>query len=269
MLRQSCHLVRTENRRFPIYKGRMQRSGRCTAGMKIGEPVPWRRRLIARRRIRRTKVRTLVGVAGLTGALLVVACTGGERPVDDGLRKDLELASTASPISLQASPQAAQVVSAIERTSPPAPRRAARSQRVVRHVPARRATPQPIEVEEADVNEEVEEAPIHVAEVPIEVASLPSPRPQPVTPSGGGRDVGDIGTSRGDGMGSIIGVVLRGGHAGVDDCDPRVDGRRRGGMAINNRIPVVGTFPGGRIQGTFPGSGRLAASLPRSGRVRF
>ena len=227
--------------------------------------MPERRRLIARLKYPEDKVRKFVGVAGVAVALLATACDGAEQSVDEGLRKDLELASTASPITLASSPQGAQVVSAIERTAP-APRRVAPSQRVVRHTPAPSPVQAPVEVEAADVSEEVEPAPVEVAEVPEEVAPVPSARPRPVESPGIGGGYGDIGGGRGESVGTIIGVVLRGGHAGVDDCDPRVDGRRgRGGhIAINNRIPVVGTFPAGRIQGTFPGSGRIA-----SGRVRF
>jgi hypothetical protein len=195
--------------------------------------------------------------------LTIAACGGKDQLVDEGFRKDLELAMTASPITLQASQTGPQVVSAIERTAP-APKRVARSQRVARYTPAPRATPAPVEVEEADASTEVEPAPFEVAEAPAETAPLPSARPQPVASAGVGRDDGSIGDGRGDGIGAIIGVVLRGGHGGIDECDPRTDGRRGGGrtIAINNRIPVVGTFPAGRIQGTFP-TGRA------TGRVRF
>lgn len=244
----------------------MQRRTRCTAAPIVASRVPGRRRLIASLKYPEDKVRKFVGVAGVSVALLAAACTGTEQSVDEGLRKDLELASTASPITLASSPATgAQVVSAIERTAP-APKRMARSQRAVRHTPAPSPVQAPVEVEAADVSEEVEPAPVEIAEVPEEVAPVPSARPRPVESPGAGGGYGDIGGGRGDGIGTIIGVVLRGGHAGVDDCDPRVDGRRgRGGhIAINNRIPVVGTFPAGRIQGTFPGSGRIA-----SGRVRF
>lgn len=233
----------------------------------VASRVPGRRRLIARLMFPEDKVRKFVGVAGVSVALLAVACTGAEQqPVDEGLRKDLELAFTASPITLASSPQGAQVVSAIERTAP-APKRVAPSQRAVRRTPAPSRVQAPVEVEAADVAEEVEPAPVEIAEVPQEIAPVPSARPRPVESPGAGGGYGDIGGGRGESVGTIIGVVLRGGHAGIDDCDPRVDGRRgrRGGhISINNRIPVVGTFPAGRIQGTFPGSGRIA-----SGRVRF
>jgi hypothetical protein len=42
-------------------------------------------------------------------------------------------------------------------------------------------------------------------------------------------------------------VVIRGGHGGVDKCDPRTDGRRTGGIYImgpNSGMPLpTGTFP--------------------------
>lgn len=216
-------------------------------------------------------VRTIVGAAGLSGALLLAACSAGNQPADETLRKDLELAFTASPITLQESPQGAQVISPIERTVPQVKKRAP-SQRVVKHTPAPVRTQAPVEVAEADVSEEVEAAPVEVADARVDdIAPVVSSRPQPVSSGGVAGGNGDYGRGGGEAIGTIIGVVLRGGHAGIDDCDPRVDGRRgRGGrIAINNRIPVVGTFPAGRIQGTFPGSGRLTASLPRGGRVRF
>jgi hypothetical protein len=216
-------------------------------------------------------VRRIVGAAGVAGALLFVACSESNQPLDEGFRKDLELAFTASPITLQESPEGAQVVSPIERTAPQV-RKAAPSQRVAKHRPAPVRTQAPVEVVEADVSEEVEEAPVELADARVDdITPIVTARPQPVYSGGAGGGDGDYGRSRGEGIGTIIGVVLRGGHAGIDDCDPRVDGRRgRGGqIAINNRIPVVGTFPAGRIQGTFPGSGRLTASLPRGGRVRF
>jgi hypothetical protein len=204
------------------------------------------------------QVRTIVGAASLTGALLLAACSEPGKSVDESLKKDLELAFTSSPITLQESPKTAQVVSAIERTAPQV-RRITATQRAVRHTPAPVVAQAPVEVEAPAV---VEEAPIDVA-VNEQIGDIiPSSRPQPVTPAPVGRDDGIYERGNGDGIGSVIGVVLRGGHAGIDDCDPRVDRRRGRGahVSINNRIPIVGTFPG---------SGRIA-SMPRgSGRVRF
>lgn len=176
------------------------------------------------------------------------------------LKKDLEMASRSDAISLPTSQPAAQVVSAIERTTPPAPRRMAPSQRVVKHRAAPRGTPAPVEVEQADVSEDLQLTPVEPSPAPVEVAPLPSPRPRPVASSGAGSGDGSIGRGRGDqgigiGIGTIIGVILRGGVVDDDQCDPRTDGRRGGiHTAVNNRIPVIGTFPGsGRIDGGLPG----------------
>ena len=210
-------------------------------------------------------MRTFVRLAGLSGALALAACSGNDK-VSDDFKKDLERASTASEITLPTAQPATQVVSSIERTTPPAPRRVAQSQRVAKHKPAPTRDPAPVEVEQADVSTEVESAPVEPSPAPVAEAPIPSPRPRPVATTGGGAGDGQVGTGRGDigtGIGTIIGVVLRGGVVDGDDCDPRTDGRRpRGGISINNRIPVIGTFPGsGRIGGV--------VNMPTGGRRRF
>lgn len=201
-------------------------------------------------------MRTFVRLAGVAGALALAACSSKDK-VSDDFRKDLERASTASEITLPSAQPATQVVSAIERTTPPAPRRIAQSQRVAKHKPAPTRTPAPVEVEQADVSTEVEPAPVEPSPAPVTEAPLPSPRPQPVATTGGGAGDGAIGSGRGDhgvGIGTVIGAILRGGVVDGDDCDPRTDGRRRGGgILINNRIPVIG--------GTFPGSGRIGGTV--------
>jgi len=202
-------------------------------------------------------MRKIVSLAGIAGALALAACSGKSSTSDD-FKKDLERASTASEITLATAQPAQQVVSAIERTTPPAPRRVAQSQRVAKHKPAPTRTPAPVEAEQADVSSEVETAPAEPAPQPVEQAPLPSPRPQPVASTGTGGGDGTMGRGRGDGIGTgigtVIGVVLRGGIVDGDDCDPRSEGRGRGGISINNRIPVVGTFPGsGRIGGAVLG----------------
>ena len=205
------------------------------------------------------KVRKLVSLAGIAGALFVVACNSKNAVMSDELKKDLEVASTSNAINLasQQSP-GTQVVSAIERTTPPAPRQIAPSQRVAKHRAAPRGIPAPVEVQKADVSTEVEPQPVEVAPTPVEPAPLPSPRPQPVASNGGGRDQGRVGGSNiGSILGGIFTVVIRGGGVDGDQCDPRTDGRRGGNTSVNNRIPVIGTFPGsGRIGGGFPGGGR-------------
>lgn len=205
-------------------------------------------------------MRKIVRVGGVAVALVIAACSGSDQLVDDAFEKDLEMAFASSPIDLQKPAGAAQVVSSIERTAPPV-RRTAPSQRVPRHTPAPRSAPAPVEVAVA-VAAEPEPAPIVIAEAPVEGIIVAGPRPQPVEPGGAGPRVDVYG---GDG-GVVIGVVLRGGRAAIDHCDPRTDGRRGRGdnggyIAINNRIPIVGTFPG---------SGRVTASVPRmGGRSRF
>lgn len=211
-------------------------------------------------------------LAGVAGVLTLAACGGSNSAMQDDLRKDLELASTASEITLSASQPAAQVVSAIERTAPPAPRRVSQSQRVPKHRAAPRAVPAPVEVEtQSDAVPDVEPQLSEPATVPSEVAPIPSQRPRPVASAGGGAGDDGLGTGRGGiggGMGGIITVVLRGGIVDGDECDPRTDGRGRGRVhtAVNDRIPVVGTFPGsGRIGGT---SATVGGMILR-GRSRF
>ena len=239
----------------------------------LADRMPERRRVTALKYME-MKMRTFVRVAGLSGALALAACSGKEK-VSDDFMKDLERASTASEITLATARPATQVVSSIERTTPPAPRRVAQSQRVAKHKPAPTREPAPVEVEQADVSTEVETAPVEPSPAPVAEAPLPSPRPRPVATTGGGAGDGVIGSGRGDtgsGIGSIIGVVLRGGVVDGDDCDPRSEGRRGRGrgatIAINNRIPIVGTFPGsGRIAG---GAMSIPVSnIPMGRRGRF
>ena len=194
----------------------------------------------------------LVGAAGLIAA----ACSGRDKAMSDDLKKDLDLASSTDGIAL-ATPAAtgSQVVSAIERTTPPAPKRVAQSQRVARHKPAP-TPPAPVEAQKADVSEEVAPQPVAVAPAPSDPAPTTSQRPHPIDmPSGvgtqvergGGSDIGRV-------LGGIISVVIRGGGVDGDECDPRPGGRGRVPIFINSR------FPG--TPGTFPGSGRI-------GRGRF
>ena len=205
----------------------------------------------------RTKSKfVLISAAGL----IVAACSGQEKTMSDDLKKDLDLASTSDGLALAPSAaKGSQVVSAIERTTPPAPRQIAQSQRVVKHKPAPKAQPAPVETQRADVSDQVETQPVAVAQAPAEPEPSQSPRPHPIeTPSGGsGVTVGrGGGSSVGSVLGGILGVVLRGGIVigDGDACDPRTDGRARNPGSINQRLPGgIGTFPG---SGRFPGGGR-------------
>ena len=191
----------------------------------------------------------LIGAAGL-----IVAACGKSRTMSDDLKKDLDLASNSDGLTLAApAAKGSEIISAIERTTPPAPRQVAKSQRVVKHKPAPKAPPAPVETQVADVREDVVTQP--VVETPTPMQSEPtaaSPRPHPVEmPAGSGVQIGRGGGSNtGAILGGIISVVLRGGGVDGDECDPRTDGRRgRVPVSINSRIPV--------IRGTFPGSGRI------------
>lgn len=191
------------------------------------------------------------------GVVLLGACSGGQKSaMNDDLKKDLELASSTDGITLANSSGdlGMQVVSAIERTTPPTRKQTA-STRVRRHRAAPKAPPRVVQTEALASVSETEMrsvAPEPVANDPTPV----SPRPQPVAvsypsgPSSGGDD-GRVseGSTTGVVIGSILGAVIRGGAVGgVDRCDPRTDGRRSGTrISINNRMP-------------FPVSGRIGSA---------
>ena len=191
----------------------------------------------------------------LAGAAVLAACSGDKKTaMNDDLKKDLELASSSDGITLaNSSPNAGQqVVSAIERTTPPTKQQTP-SNRVRNHKPAPKSPRQVVRAKAPATvaqNEEQSVAPSPVDPTPV------SPRPQPVAvsyPSGassGGDDgrVSSGGSSAGAVLGTILGAVIRGGVVGdVDNCDPRTDGRRpRYPISIGRQIPS-----------TFPGSGRI------------
>ena len=103
-------------------------------------------------------------------------------------------------------------------------------------------TMQPVPSDMPTISEPVATAP--------EPGARPAPTPIPSTGSSGNDGIGDH--RRGRGIGGILGgifggVVIRGGHGGVDKCDPRTDGRRTGAIYIsgpNSGMPLpTGTFP--------------------------
>jgi hypothetical protein len=206
--------------------------------------------------------KTYLLLAGAS-AVLLAACSGDKKTaMNEDLKKDLELASSNDGITLaNSSGTGTQVVSAIERTTPPA-RQQTPSTRVRRHRAAPKAPPQVVRAEApASVSETEMQS---VAPEPVAYDPTPvSPRPQPVAvsypsgPSSGGDD-GRVsgGSTAGVVIGSILGAVIRGGTVGdVDRCDPRTDRRRGSGVQIliNQRMPVpisgrigaasVGRFP--------------------------
>ena len=185
--------------------------------------------------------------------MLLAACSGDKKvAMNDDLKNDLALASSSDGITLaNSSPNAGQqIVSAIERTSPPA-RQPAPSTKVRRHKAAPKAPPQVVKTQAPATVAETE--PQSVAPEPVSNDPTPvSPRPQPVAvsypsgPSSGGDD-GRVGrgSSAGAIIGTILGAVIRGGVVGdVDNCDPRTDGRHP--SSVNNRIPFPS--PSGRVR---------------------
>jgi outer membrane biosynthesis protein TonB len=197
------------------------------------------------------------------GAVLLVACSGDKKvAINDDLKNDLALASSDDGITLaNASPNTGQqVISAIERTTPPA-RQAAPSTRVRKHKAAPKSPPHVVKTQAPATVAQTEEqsvSPEPVANDPTPV----SPRPQPVAvsypsgPSSGG-DNGSVsrGSSAGAIIGTILGAVIRGGIVvgDGDACDPRTDGR--GPMQPNHRYPVGTRFP--------IGTGRVGTAPPR------
>lgn len=206
------------------------------------------------------------------GGVLLAACSGSEKAgMNDDLKKDLELASSNDGIALANSSSAStDVVSAIERTTPPA-RQEAPSTRVRRHRVTPKAPPQVVQTEAPATVAETE--PQSVSPAPVATDPTPiSPRPQPVAvsyPSGSssGGDDGRVstGSTAGAVIGSILGAVIRGGAVGEgDQCDPRTDGRRtsRGPILINNRIPLPGRV-GGISRSRGPTVGGISVRIPR------
>jgi hypothetical protein len=215
-------------------------------------------------------------VATLSLVVFAGACgTSKEKSaaLPDDLQKDLAAAS-APASDLASAPKSfepTQVVSAMERTT--ATTRVKAIVKTKRHTkPMRR--PEPVtkpaeEVAAADVAGTTEMAPAPTAKapapsdmptIPEPVAAAPEPgnEPAPSTvPARGGSGTGGVGSGRRGGgigglggiFGGIIGaVVIRGGHGGVDHCDPRTDGRRTGSIYIigpNSSMPALptGTFP--------------------------
>jgi len=191
----------------------------------------------------------------LAGAAVLAACSGDKKTaMNDDLKKDLELASSSDGITLaNSSPNAGQqVVSAIERTTPPA-RQQTPTTRVRNHKPAPKSPPQVVRAKApATVAQTTEEQSV----APAPVDPTPSPRPQPVAvsyPSGsssGGDDgrVSSGGSGVGAVLGTILGAVIRGGVVGgdVDNCDPRTDGQHRRGGIIGTRFPGSGRMGTGR-----------------------
>jgi len=228
-------------------------------------------------------MRTDVKVAALSLAVILGACDKRQEQttgLSEDLKRDLAAASAAG--DLATAPNAfkpARFVSSVEmsRSTKPTPRLVASKRRTPKAIRAE-AVDRPASDVVADPSVKAEEAdapaptPVDLnapaESAPVVIVQEPTPEPTPVSlPSnagsgdegrGDGRSIGEggIGERRPGGgiagtLGGIIGaVVIRGGHGGVDKCDPRTDGRRGRGGIISRRPDFGMPSPVGR--GTFP-----------------
>jgi hypothetical protein len=226
-------------------------------------------------------MRTDVKVAAISFAVVLGACNSRQEKAT-GLSEDLkrDLAAASAPGDLATAPRAyerTRFVSEVEmnRANKPVPKVVASKRRtkpVVRPQPVTKHADEVVADENVASNEELAPAPAPVAAptstpAPTVIAQQPTdepvPGPQTANPGRGddGRSVGQGGIGErgsGGGLGGLLGgiigaVVIRGGHGGVDHCDPRTDGRRRGGMiggGMMDRPNFPLPLPTGR--GTFP-----------------
>ncbi len=209
-------------------------------------------------------MRTIAKLAVLPFALVAFGCAKDEpatsTELSADLRKDLELASSAGlDLASAQNAHAQMVVSSIEagpRAAPvaasPKPRPSAKP----------KASPTPDVLDAPEVQPSLE--PVAEPQAPVTVAASVEPpvaAPRPTAPpivvptTGGVFDGGVYGERDRGGLG---GVIIRGGHAGVDHCERHPRGGRGGiidavvgagiGIAINDRTPGVGI----RGRGTFP-----------------
>lgn len=213
-------------------------------------------------------MRTQFAVAAVSLSVLLSACSKG-REQTPGIPEDLkrDLAAASLPTSdLVTAPQGykrMRFVSDIEQTRGSV--KALRPVAAKRHehmMISRRATtgnttaaaPDPMATMAESGPSATATTTTMVAEPSIVLAARPAPT-ESSAPVGASPE-GTIGDDHGRGIGSLIGgilagVVIRGGAAGPDKCDPRSDGRANG--TIRNRpdfglpVPTGRVFGGGRF----------------------
>jgi hypothetical protein len=211
-------------------------------------------------------MRTFWKISALSLATVAAGC-GREKQktatLPDDLQKDLAAASAGGEFATApTSYQRMRFVSAIEQSKPavPAKRPAMTRQHIRAAISHRQTNPLPAaaELEQPAVAEAT--SPVTTREAPapepaISVAPVPAPTPSSApagsSANGDGGQGGGGGGGIGEVLGGIFGAVIRGGHVGVDKCDPRTDGR--GGATVMG--PIFGSpVPTG--QPTFPGGVR-------------
>ena len=216
-------------------------------------------------------MRTDFKVASLTLALALSACGRRDEPtvtLSDDLKRDLAAATSASGDLAPTSYQRMRFVSDVEMAKTTPAHRPSVAKHPIRPTVRRSpkaAEPLPEPAHQPEVTAVAEKpAPVPAAEAPIPepvvIAQRPTPDYTPSTipaslPSDGGigerRRGGGVGGLGGILGGIIGGVVIRGGHGGVDKCDPRTDGR--GGRPPVFDQPNTGMpLPGGRSFPTIP-----------------
>lgn len=210
-------------------------------------------------------------IPALSLALILAACGSPERPaaITEDLKRDLAAVSASAELfPAPASYQRARFVSAIEQSQAGQPAKrpspAVHAEHAMAsHEPAAASPTTEVALESiapdavvAMTSESTEPASTPAASAPepsIVIVQTPEsvrePARGPSAPSGG--MIGDDGQG---GLGGLIGglggAVIRGGHGGVDKCDPRRDGRPQ--IPTSDRptfkMPVQGgrSFPGGR-----------------------
>jgi hypothetical protein len=199
-------------------------------------------------------MRTECKVAALSLAVLLGACS--KRPdqtagLSDDLKKDLAAAS-ASNKDFAIVPQTykrMRFVSDIEQTRATElalrPKISRSSHRLAMQ-PTSEAAPDPI-VSMASHQLMTVSTTTSTAEAPVTIAARPAPEPTTVTAGSGSEGaVGD--NNRGSGLGGLlggIGVVIRGGHAGGDKCDPRPTPGQIGRPDFGLPLPTGQVFGGG------------------------
>jgi hypothetical protein len=217
-------------------------------------------------------MRTNWKVSALSLVLVLGACSRREESaaaLPDDLKKDLAVAS-ASGGDLAIAPQGyqrARFVSAIEQSRAAQPARRPKSAHhalhaMVTHVSASATTTDAAPEPAMDVASEAPEPVATPAETAPEPTAevAPHPSPEPVRQAGASEEIGAGDRGRGSGLGGLLGgiigaVVIRGGHGGIDKCDPRHEGR--GGTTIVVGRPDFGGYPVPIGQPTFPGSRRV------------
>jgi hypothetical protein len=179
--------------------------------------------------MRHPSLRAAAALVALTSVAALTTLTACEKPAPahDDLAADLASLSSSNDLALAPSGAGRSTVSAAEQLAPHttvAPSRRStphRTPHVTRHASK---TPRVIAPEAQPVSEPAPEPMTTVASAPMPVMA---PRPHPVTPSSSPGNVAGIpGNDMPNGgvgqtIGTIIGVVLRGGVADGDHCDPR------------------------------------------------